>query len=157
MKSTIIDAFFNSVYSVVLSACKILVIVQVVVSIYNFAGRYFFNKTPAWGEETALLCLVWVALLSAALAVRDELHLRVTIIEEVLPPKIIKGLDILARCSILAFAIFMITEGIKLTLLTSANILPGLRINSSWLYLAVPVGGIILLIAVLNLAKGRKQ
>lgn len=140
----------NKLFFVTEIICKIMMIVQIVCVSIVVAGRYLFNKTPAWGEETTLLCLVWIALLSAAISVREKRHMRVTIIEYIFPKKIIFILELLALVTLGGFALVMILEGAKLTQLTAMSILPGLKIKSSWLYSSVPVSSVILLIAVLE-------
>ncbi len=41
-------------------------------------SRYVLNDTPRWGEEVALLAMVWFSLLSAVPAIWDNRHIRVT-------------------------------------------------------------------------------
>lgn len=142
----LLDLFYGAVETL----CKLMMIAQIICVTVVVIGRYVFNSTPAWGEEATLLCLVWIALLSAAISVREERHMKVTVIEYLVPKKLIPWMDTLALFGLLAFAVLMIIHGAKLTQLTGMSILPGLRIKSSWLYGSVPASSMVLLVAVLE-------
>ncbi len=55
--------------------------------------------------------MCYMAVLSAALAIRRGSHIRMTALDTYLPKNLIKALDILADLSILALAIIMLTVG----------------------------------------------
>jgi TRAP-type C4-dicarboxylate transport system permease small subunit len=123
-------------------------LVQVVIVCYVVAGRYIFKKTPAWGEELSLLCMVWFSLLSASLAVRDNTHIRMSIVDAIFPKKVLKFIDRIFYLLNVAFSLFMIIEGTKLTLLTVRSIMPGIGISISWLYVSVPIAGLSLMLTL---------
>lgn len=104
--------------------------------------RYLLGFTPSWGEEGALLCMIWFGFLSMALGVRDDLHLSITILDYILPQGVISLLNIIKRFFVLAFAVFMIVEGSNMTEIGLGNDLPGIQISSAFLYAAVPISGI---------------
>jgi TRAP-type C4-dicarboxylate transport system permease small subunit len=113
-------------------------------------SRYFLHKTPAWGEEGALLCMVWFGFLSMALGVRDDLHLRITILDQFLSDKTKNFLNWISRILIIGFAIFMITEGIKMSKVATGNYMPGIKLNSAFLYAAVPLAGIAMIYYIIQ-------
>ena len=124
----------------------VLIALQVVlVSIVVF-GRYVLNRTPSWGEESALLCMVWFCLLSSAIAYRDDKHLKLNLAEFLVSKKMLKVFDYLIDAGIFVFIFFIITSGIEVTKLTSLNQMTGIRIASSWLYASLPVTGFIMLL-----------
>jgi TRAP-type C4-dicarboxylate transport system permease small subunit len=141
MKEQLMEKFFNTLRNAILGVCNIFMITQVIVINITVFGRYIFNKTPGWGEPVALLCMVWFCLLSAALVVKDDRHLSVTVIDYILPAGAIKYFNVINDIIISLFALFMIVEGAKLTQLSTLNIIPGLNIKSSWLSASVPVSG----------------
>jgi TRAP-type C4-dicarboxylate transport system permease small subunit len=113
-------------------------------------SRYFLHKTPAWGEEGALLCMVWFGFLSMALGVRDDLHLRITILDQFLSDKTKNFLNWISRILTIGFAIFMITEGIKMSKVATGNYMPGIKLNSAFLYAAVPLAGIAMIYYIIQ-------
>ena len=46
-----VERFFDTLFGAVKSICKIMLCIQVISVTIVFVGRYFFNVTPAWGEE----------------------------------------------------------------------------------------------------------
>jgi len=145
-----IEKILNRFYWLAEVMCKIMMCVQIVCVAFVVVGRFVFSKTPAWGEETTLLCLVWVALISAAITLRENGHMRITAFDEHMSKKTRFILDLFSDAFLLLFACFMIKEGLNLAKITSMSILPGLRIKSSYLYSATWVSGIVYIIAVLE-------
>ena len=147
------DKFFRVLYGVIMTLCKLLLVAQVLVVSWVVFGRFVLNKTPSWGEEGALLCMVWFCLMSATLAIKDDSHLKITVIDMILPGKVVKFLDHANYVLIFVFALFMLIEGVKLTQLTMLNVMPGLGIKSSWLFAAIPVTGAALILALIDKAR----
>jgi len=145
-----IEKILNRFYWLAEVMCKIMMCVQIVCVAFVVIGRFVFSKTPAWGEETTLLCLVWVALISAAITLRENGHMRITAFDDRLSKKAILCFDLFCDVFLLLFAAMMIKEGLNLAKITSMSILPGLRIKSSYLYSATWVSGIVYVIAVLE-------
>ncbi|MDW7675238.1 MAG: TRAP transporter small permease [Bacillota bacterium] len=144
---------FDKIYDLILSICKVMLLFQVIIVSYVVYGRYILNNTPAWGESAVLLLMVWASLMSAALAVRDDTHIRMSIIDLVLPEKALKVLEWFNYLLVLGFAIFMIWAGYELVQLSSMSIMPGLKIKSSYLFGAVPVAGICILLMLIGRVK----
>lgn len=120
---------------------SLLVLMTLVVSWVVFS-RFFLARTPAWGEELALLCMVWFGFLSMAIGVRDNLHLSVNIFDRFLSKSAQNVMDWFSRFLILGFGWFMVVEGIKMSQVAAGNTMPGTKLSSAVLYAAVPVGGI---------------
>ena len=101
-------------YRVVLFLCKLLLVVDILITTMAVAGRYIsFIPDPAWSEEVVLTCMSYMAVLSAALAIRRGAHIRMTAFDRYLPAKVVKSLDIIADLAVLALAVIMITVGWK--------------------------------------------
>ena len=55
----------------VLFICKLLLIADILITSMSVIGRYVpFVPDPAWSEEVVLTCMSYMAVLSAALAIR---------------------------------------------------------------------------------------
>lgn len=120
---------------------SLLVLMTIVVAWVVFS-RYILEHTPAWGEEGALLCMVWFGFISMAIGVRDNLHISIDIFDRILPDSFKNATDWIKRALVLAFAIFMVFEGINMSEVALANDMPGLGIPSAFLYAAVPCSGV---------------
>lgn len=123
-----------------------MMVVMTLVVCYTVMTRYGFSYTPSWGEETALLCMVWFGFLSTALGVRDDGHIGVTILDSYIPKKTLRKLDLFKWAAVFAFAVFMVVEGWALVQVGRLNNFPGLGISSAWLYCVVPLSGVAIMV-----------
>lgn len=95
---------YDMTYKAVMVLCKLLLIVDILITTMAVAGRYIsFIPDPAWSEEVVLTCMSYMAVLSAALAIRRGAHIRMTALDQYLPAKLVKALDILADIAVLVW------------------------------------------------------
>lgn len=139
-----ITKFFDAVYWIFMTLCKLFFIGMVVVTSYVVFGRYVLNNSPSWGEELSLMCMVYMSMISAALAIRKDTHIRMTVVDLFLPEKAVNFLKGLANFGIFVFSIFMIRYGWSFAMLMGKSQMTGMRIKSMWLYLAIPIAGVAL-------------
>ncbi|WP_026477344.1 TRAP transporter small permease [Alkaliphilus transvaalensis] len=140
---------YDAVYKVVLFLCKMLLIVDILITTMAVAGRYVsFIPDPAWSEEVVLTCMAYMAVLSAALAIRRNAHIRMTAFDRFLPRKLIIVLDILADVAVLGLGLVMIVVGWRYVVLLGSRgsyvSMPGL--SRFWMYFPVPLAGIAMVI-----------
>lgn len=140
---------YDVTYKVVLFVCKILLIVDILITTIAVAGRYIpFIPDPAWSEEIVLTCMAYMAVLSAALAIRRNAHIRMTAFDRYLPKKLIVILDIVADIAVLVLAIVMIVVGWQYAVQIGAKgsyvSMPG--VSRFWMYFPVPLAGIAMFI-----------
>ena len=50
-------------------------------------ARYVLNNSPTWGEQAALLLMIWFVMFAAAAGVREGFHIRIVVVAENLPEK----------------------------------------------------------------------
>ena len=82
-----IKPVYDATYQVILFICKILLIADIIITIWAVAGRYIpFITDPSWSEELVLTFMVYMAVLSAALAIRKRGHIRMTAFDRYLSP-----------------------------------------------------------------------
>ena len=143
-------AFTSPIYRSIQHVCNVFLALQVLLVCYVVFMRFAFNDSPPWGEEVALLFMVWFCLLSPPEAVHENRHLAISITQNFLPGNVLRVIDAINHLLILVFALFMVVEGYKLTLLTGRNILPGMGVSASILYASVPIAGAILAIASID-------
>ena len=109
---------YDATYKFVMFLCKLLLIADIAITSMSVVGRYVsFIPDPAWSEEVVLTCMSYMAVLSAALAIRRGAHIRMTALDSYLPKGVVKFLDILADVAVLVLAVVMITVGWSLSLI----------------------------------------
>ena len=136
---------YDVAYKIVLFICKILLIVDILVTSFAVAGRYIpFIPDPAWTEQVVLTCMVYMAVLSATLAIRKNAHIRMTALDRYLPEKLIMSLDVLADLAVLALGIIMLVYGWQVCQSPLAKFgkyesMPWL--SRFWMYFPIPLAG----------------
>ena len=136
-------------YRVVLFLCKLLLVVDILITTMAVAGRYIsFIPDPAWSEEVVLTCMSYMAVLSAALAIRRGAHIRMTAFDRYLPAQMVKSLDIIADLAVLALAVIMITVGWKYAtgIGSKGTYVSMPKVSRFWMYFPVPLAGVAMLV-----------
>lgn len=144
-----IKPVFDITYKVVLFACKILLIADILITTMSVIGRYVsFVPDPAWSEEVVLTCMAYMAVLSAALAIRRGAHIRMTALDRYIPKGVLLFLDILADVCVLILAVVMITVGWKYAsgLGAKGTYVSMPWLSRFWMYFPVPVAGVAMVI-----------
>lgn len=140
---------YDVAYKVILFVCKILLIADILITCMSVLGRYVsFIPDPSWSEEVVLTLMSYMAVLSAALAIRRKAHIRMTAFDSYLPKNVIKVLDVLADLGVMALAVIMIVVGWKYASTIGAKgsyvSMPG--VSRFWMYFPIPVAGVAMII-----------
>lgn len=138
--------FYDAVYWLFMSFCKMVFIASICITTWVVFCRYILHATPRWGEQAILMCMVYMALISASLAVRTDTHIRVMLIDYLLPKRAIGLLKGMSHVMIFGFSLFMIIYGIQFTVLMGRSVMSGLGCKQSFLYASVPIAGICMLL-----------
>lgn len=138
------------VFGVIKHVCVWMLAALVAVVFYIFFGRYFLHQSPMWGEPLSLFLLTWMSILGSALVLRTDEHLKVTMFDEKMSKWQIAATDILATVCILAFAAFMVIYGVRLMAQARSNTMAGINIPYAWMYLSLPVTGVLYVLALIT-------
>ena len=152
---------YDITYKAVMVICKLLLIVDILITTMAVLGRYIpFIPDPAWSEEVVLTCMSYMAVLSAALAIRRGAHIRMTAFDTYLPKGLVKFLDILADSGVLVLSVIMIVVGWQYAagLGAKGSYVSMPKVSRFWMYFPVPLAGVAMLIfeleAIYNDIKG---
>jgi len=140
---------YDMAYKLVLFICKMVLITDIIIVSMVVAGRYIaFIPSPAWGEEIILTLMAYMAVLSAALAIRRKAHIRMTAFDKYLPEKLVIFLDILSDIAVLVLAVVMIVVGWRYALQigSKGTYISMPTVSRFWMYLPIPVAGVAMLI-----------
>ena len=148
-----IKPVYDSAYQVVLFICKILLIADILITSYAVLGRYVhkyipFITDPKWSEEVILTFMSYMAVLSAALAIRRDAHIRMSAFDRYLSETLLKVLDLIADVAVSAFALIMLIVGWKYASKIGGRgfyiSLP--KLSKFWMYFPIPLAGIAMII-----------
>ena len=140
---------YDATYQSVMFLCKLLLVVDILITTMSVIGRYVpFIPDPAWSEEVVLTCMSYMAVLSAALAIRRGAHIRMTAFDSYLPKNVVKFLDLLSDAAVLALALIMITVGWKYAngIGSKGTYVSMPWLSRFWMYFPVPLAGVAMLI-----------
>ena len=135
---------YDAIYKIVLVICKLFLIADILITTMSVMGRYIkFIPDPSWSEEVVLTLMSYMAVLSAALAIRRGAHIRMTAFDRYLPERVLKTLDIISDIVVFAFAVIMLIVGSKYasTIGSKGTYVSMPSVSRIWMYLPVPVAG----------------
>lgn len=139
---TRLDHIADQISAVMIGLCIMIFTVMVFAVSYGVVGRYIpFIKNPRWTQELAILCMVWICFVSSGHAIKNGLHVRMSLLNFVVPKKVASSLHRLAYVLLLVVNIFWIVFGTQLTHLTSTARMPSTGWPLCLTYLSVVVGG----------------
>ena len=144
-----IKPLYDWTYKIIMFICKVLLSADIIITSWVVCGRYFpFITTPYWGEEIILTLMVYMAVLSATLAIRTGAHIRMTALDRYIPEKALAVLDVLADLAVMAFGIIMLIVGTKYaTTLGSRGFYVSLpKLSKFWQYLPIPLAGFAMIV-----------
>ena len=143
-----IKPVYDWAYKIILFICKLLLIADIIITSVTVAGRYLpFFTAPHWGEEIVLTLMVYMAVLSATLAIRKRSHIRMTAFDKYLPRKVLLSLDLLADVAVLVLGVLLLVQGSKV-ISPTGNLAKFAKYSSiptlsqTWMYLPVPIAGV---------------
>ena len=155
---------YDVVYKAVLVICKLLLIADILITSYAVAGRLiggiqladgrflrnvvFFLDDPAWSEEIVLTLMSYMAVLSAALSIRTNSHIRMTALDTYLPKKLIMVLDVVSDVAVMILGLIMLVIGTQYaTTLGSRGYYVSIpTLSKFWQYLPIPMAGFAMIV-----------
>ncbi|MGC6767993.1 TRAP transporter small permease [Enterococcus sp. LJL128] len=131
----------------------VLLAVMILVVLYQVFARTVLNNPNTITEEFVRFGLVWLSMLASAYVVGKRSHLAVTLLSDHLKGGNKRLLEIVVQILFLLFAaVIMVFGGWKAVTVTMGQISPSLSIPMGYVYLAVPISGVIMFIySLLNL------
>ena len=107
-------------------------------------ARYVSGHSLPWPEEFCRYCFIWSVMLATSFCIRTNRMLKVDMVTTMLPEKVQKVLDLLAKLLCLAFCVIMFMPSVRAVAATKigANwqLSPAMRIPMRFIYLSAPVG-----------------
>lgn len=108
--------------------------------------RYVFKISAPWTEEAARYLMIWMALLAAGLAFKNGEHFNIDFLTNRMKPRHQVSLSLWMSLIAGLFILSIILWGIPFAKLGFFTTSPGLQISMFLPYLAVPVGGALMLL-----------
>ena len=143
-------AFFRVIDRVLELLLFLALATMALVVFVNVVCRYWFVFSLSWGEEVALLMMVWLTYLGAAVATRDRAHFAFDYLVRNLPPGARHPVLIAGQVVFILTTLALMYWGGKVTWELSELVTAALEISQSWVYAACPVGCFFMLLYALR-------
>ena len=98
----------RALLAIIRALSAMLLVCSVAVNFANIVGRYFFNTSIPWAEETMLFLMVGCVFLGNGAVTWSGRHLRMDVVVNAMPPRIREALDLFSELLLLATAITII-------------------------------------------------
>ena len=121
------------------------VIVVFTVVLVEVVSRYIFHQSIAWGAEVCQTLLVWMTFIGAAVALVGGEHMEIHVAMDRVGSPMIKKI-----LAILLFLACGIIGGVRLVQRTWSMTTTTLQIPAGILYMAFPIGCLLMMIVVLR-------
>jgi TRAP-type C4-dicarboxylate transport system permease small subunit len=114
----------------------------------------YFDLDPVrftWVEEVGEMMLAWLTLVGAAIGVRERSHFTLHVLTHNWSARAQSLVERIHHVLIAGIGAIAAWYGVKLCLLNSTLVTPGLEINLAVLYASVVVGGVLLVIYAISM------
>jgi TRAP-type C4-dicarboxylate transport system permease small subunit len=138
-------AFNSTIERLVQSAAYamgLLLLFAVLVNFANVVGRYVLLRPIIWAEEIILYSTIWTVFIGLAVVAWRNIHLRMDVIYELLPPPLKRVIAILISLVTLWLCAEVVYLGYQVVLRLQANNqrTPAAGIPIYLIYWALPIG-----------------
>jgi TRAP-type C4-dicarboxylate transport system permease small subunit len=120
----------------------VILLATVIVSVVttDVTLRYLFGRSLVITQELSRYLMVWIVFLGSALAIRDNSHIRISVLVNRMPATLKFFIELLSDISILVFCAVLIFEGIRILPAQFQENTTTLPVTMFWFYLPIPLG-----------------
>jgi TRAP-type C4-dicarboxylate transport system permease small subunit len=120
----------------------------------NVAMRYLTDQSIEWAEEVARHLMIWLTFLGAGPVLRYGGHIAIDNLQDALPGAAARAVRWLIVAMMAGFAVFMVWYGLAYMDRARFQTTAATQISFAWVYAAMPVGGLLVLLHGLFIARG---
>lgn len=135
--------FLNFIIVAMFSCMSIAVFIQIIF-------RYLLHQPIYWSEEFPRFILIWLTFLGSAIAMKNHSHLSISLLTDRLAVQKRIWVQFFANLLSLLFISILVWGGIIITNLTMSNRTAALQMPTGLVYLAVPVGVLMIIYLLKN-------
>jgi len=134
-----LDILCRAFIGLALAGAFLLLVFQVLV-------RYVLPFPVPWIEEAAIYLCGYIAMVGAAVCLRQGFHLQVDLLQEALKPTARHALIIFQNLVVIFFGLFLVKYGWAFAMLGWGQTSPSSYFLVSYARMAMPIGGVLLIL-----------
>lgn len=119
----------------------------------NVVSRYLFSYSIIWVEELTRYMMVWVGFIGSGLVLRFGAHIAVDVFQDLLPTRGAQALRALIAVMLAVTFVAMAWLGFRYVAFAWDQETPVLNWNFGIVYLAIPIGSVLMLSHLLCVAR----
>ena len=125
----------------------ILLTVMIVVGLAAVIVRFLLASMLSlyWAEEVIRYAFIWAVFLVSPLVIRRGANLELDIFVQSLSAGTRRAISLVNAVLILVFLVILTVQGVVMVRVNGDQLSSALEISMAWVYLAVPVGGVLML------------
>lgn len=147
---TTLEKVNDALFGITRKASILMFVGMVVLSILQVICRYVLKISLSFTEELARFLFIWVTFLGTAMAMKKGQHVKMELLLDSVPPALRSALEFVGRVVSMCIYLIMIGGGIAVMAKTMHQTSAALHLPMSFVYLAVPVCGALMLLIGLN-------
>ncbi|MGY4691628.1 TRAP transporter small permease [Salibacterium sp. K-3] len=149
----------TSVARIVMAVASVITVIMVAGAFWQVFTRYVIGDPSVYTTELLKFLLMWVALLGAAYAFSKNEHLAIVFLKNKLKDKKALSLQWLIDGLVIAFCIaVLIVGGWDLATSTMGQTTPILGIPMGWVYMILPISGVLIVFfQLINMSERKKE
>jgi len=136
------------------AALIVLLAAMALIIFANVVLRYTTSQSIEWAEEVARHLMIWLTFLGAGPVLRYGGHIAVDNLQDSLPRAAAVALRVLIAVLMCGFSGFMVWYGLQYMDRTQYQLTASTQVSMAWVYAAMPVGGLLLLLHWLFILRG---
>lgn len=137
------EAGMDRIYAILRAICVVILVEYLILVLLQVFFRYVLNESLFWAEEAVRFSMVWSVLLGSALVARDRAHIRIDVVENLLPPVARRRLDLVLDVLMIVFMVILMITGIQFAGRSMMQTSPSLDLPMWAVYGAIPIGALL--------------
>lgn len=136
-----------------LGLVTVLILVVLTASVFtSVVVRYLglFQGSMPWIDELSRYLSIWLVFLGSVVALDQGKHVAADFLLGLIPERVRPWLSLFVQLCVLVFLAVLTREGMGLAQRTTRQITPALGLPISYVYLAIPVSSVLMIIGVLG-------
>ncbi|WP_367617977.1 TRAP transporter small permease [Shouchella lehensis] len=141
----LIEKVNNTIGKIIMFVSTSMFGLMVLVAVWQVVSRYALNAPSTFSEEFLRYSLIWVTMIGGAYAFHLKKHIAIEMVVNRLHARSQRVVRFLAQLFLLAFAlVVMVYGGIQLVSLTMTQQTVSLGIPMGYIYLSLPISGVLI-------------
>jgi len=128
---------------------RLMLIAVVAMLVVQVILRFVFTYSLPWPEEASRYLMIWIVMLAGSLLVRDDQLVRVDFLDHLWPEPWLVWRNAVFRVLLAAMLCVLVWQGWDQAAFAIRRTTTALQISWFWPYLAIPVGGGLMLVQML--------